>query len=78
MWVECVLQDEQERIIDTSGQYVTRDMMYANFNYQTCQSLVPGKYWMVLRCAGKEIARRPFNLTGDASAVCKPGEMLTN
>lgn len=78
MWVECALLDEQERIVDTSGQYVTRDMMYANFNYQTCQSLVPGKYWMVLRCAGKEIARRPFNLTGDASAVCKPGEMLTN
>ncbi|MFN9721286.1 MAG: HTTM domain-containing protein [Planctomycetota bacterium] len=78
MWVECVLQDEQDRIIDTSGQYVTREMMYANFNYQTCRKLVPGRYWMVLRCGGKEIARRPFQLQGDGGEQCETGSALTN
>lgn len=78
MWVECVLQDDENRIIDTSGQYVTRDMMYANFNYQTCQSLVPGRYWMVLRCGGKEIARRPFYLEGASGEKCETDSMLTN
>lgn len=78
MWVECAVLDDEDRIIDTSGQYVTRDMMYANFNYQTCQKLVPGKYWMVLRCAGKEIARRPFSMQGESGVQCEPSGMLTN
>jgi hypothetical protein len=78
LWVECVLEDEQHRIIDNSGLFVTRDMLFANFNYQACNSLIPGSYWMVLKSSGKEISRRPFRINGSPSSITSKSELLTN
>jgi hypothetical protein len=78
MWVECVLEDEHNRVIDNSGTFVTRDMMFANFNYDTGNKLVPGNYWMVLRSAGTEIARRPFRLTGDPESLPAMAQKMDN
>ena len=35
LWVECAIEDSEARIIDSSGQCVTRDSLWANFRYQT-------------------------------------------
>ena len=80
LWVECFIEDDQERVIDNSGQYVTRDKLFANFTYFAGNRLVPGDYWMVLKSSGKEISRRPFTLAGDPKTLpqAATGEMLTN
>lgn len=78
LWVECVVEDQQHRIIDSTGQFVTREALYANFNYDAGNKLVPGDYWMVLKSSGKEVARRPFKLTGDPESLPQMGELLTN
>ena len=78
MWVECVVEDDQNRVIDSTGQFVTREKLFANFNYDAGNKLVPGDYWMVLKSSGKEVARRPFTLTGDPESLPQMGELLTN
>ncbi len=78
LWVECVVEDNQRRIIDSSGQFVTREALFANFKYEAGNKLVPGNYWMVLKSSGVEISRRPFQLTGDPESLPEMGEMLTN
>lgn len=81
LWVEVAMEDSAERIIDSSGQYVTRDSLWANFTYQIGNKLSPGDYFMVLKSAGKEIARRPFKLTGDPESLppmSTKSPMLTN
>ena len=65
MWVECLLQDEDERTIEQFGQFVTREMLRANFFYNIGNKLVPGRYSMVLKSANQEIYRRPFTLFGE-------------
>jgi hypothetical protein len=71
LWVECVIQDEQDRVIDVAGQFVTRDQLFAKFSYLTADKLIPGRYWVVLKSSGQEVSRRPFELSGDA-AVERP------
>ncbi len=78
LWVECLLQDEQKRTFEQSGQFVTRDMLYANFYYHFGNALVPGKYFVVLRSSGKEIYRRTLYLRGDPASVPEMNEMMTN
>ncbi len=78
MWLECVIEDDANRVIDASGQFVTRDKLYANFSYATGNKLIPGKYWMVLKSSGKEVSRRPFTLTGDPESLPTMGELMTN
>ena len=78
LWVECLLQDDQQRTVQQSGIFVTREMMFANFFYETGNSLVPGNYSMVLRSSGKDVFRRSFTLSGDAGSLPEMGEMATN
>jgi hypothetical protein len=78
LWVECVIEDGAGRIIDNSGQFVTRDMNFANFRYTAGNSLVPGDYQMVLKSSGIEIARRPFQLTGDPESLPEMQSLMTN
>lgn len=78
LWVECVVEDEHNRIVDSSGQFVTREMLFANFTYDVGNKLVPGKYWIVLKSSGTEISRRPFELTGDPESLPQMGELMTN
>lgn len=78
MWVECLLVDDQARIIEQFGQFVTREMIRANFVYQTGNKLVPGNYSLVLHSGGKEIDRRRFRLNGDPNSLPKMMDYLTN
>ena len=78
MWVECVVEDTEGRVIDSSGQFVTRDQLFANFNYDAANKLVPGEYWMVLKSSGNEVARRPFTFNGNPPAASAMNEFATN
>ena len=78
LWVECVIEDDQNRIIDVAGQFVTRDQLYSSFPYQTGNKLVPGNYWVVLKSSGQEISRRQFTLSGDPESLPAMGQMLSN
>lgn len=78
LWVEVLLQDDQQRTIEQSGLIVTRDQLYANFAYQTGNALLPGRYSMLLRSSGKDISRRTFTLRGDPASLPEMGELLTN
>lgn len=64
LWVECLVQDSDGRTIEQFGQFVTREMMWADFTYHLGNKLLPGEYSMVLKSANQEIARRRFTLSG--------------
>ncbi|MCA9034370.1 MAG: HTTM domain-containing protein [Planctomycetaceae bacterium] len=82
LWVECVLVDDQDRTVSQCGQFVTRDMLHANFFYNTCESLVPGRYALMLKSSGKDIYKRHFTLTSPTGAACpvpaSSADVLTN
>ncbi len=73
-----MVEDDQSRVIDSSGQFVTREKLFATFSYNAGNKLVPGDYWLVLKSSGKEVGRRPFKLTGDPESLPQMGELLTN
>lgn len=77
LWVECVVEDDQQRVVDVAGQFVTRDLLFSNFPWKTCERFVPGRYFFVLKSSGQEIARRAFTLTGEACPT-PTGGLLTN
>jgi len=77
LWVECVVEDEQRRVVDVAGQFVTRDLLFSNFPWKTCDRFIPGRYFFVLKSSGQEIARRVFTLTGEACQI-PTGGLLTN
>ncbi len=68
MWVECLVQDEEERTIEQFGRFVPRESLRANFFYTIGNKLVAGRYSMVLKSANQEIYRRHFTLTGESAA----------
>ena len=78
MWIECLLQDEDNRTIEQFGQFVTREMLRANFMYRIGNKLIPGNYQMVLKSANQEIYRRRFSLTGTPDNELNAGSVLTN
>ncbi len=78
MWVECVLQDSEERVVERFGQFVTREMLRANFTYRFGNRLLAGEYSMVLRNANQEIYRRDFKLTGEPPMQTTNQDLLTN
>jgi len=78
LWVELLLKDEDDHVVELTGQFVTREMLYANFYYDTGCKLVPGEYSIVLRSSGKEIFTRQFTLTGDPECIPAMTNMLTN
>lgn len=69
MWIECNLHDAHEfdpdkpgRIIDQVGQIVDRTTLRASYAFNLMESLPPGRYFLVIRSAGREITKRPFEL----------------
>ncbi|MFM7059069.1 MAG: HTTM domain-containing protein [Planctomycetota bacterium] len=79
LWVECVVEDEQQRVVDVAGQFVTRELLFTNFPWRTCERFVPGRYYFVLKSSGQEIARRAFTLTDDGCPIPAGGSgLLTN
>ncbi len=65
MWVECVLEDDEQHVLDTTGQVITREQLRGHFYYRLGSRLTPGSYNLVLRSAGEEITRRSFTLSGE-------------
>lgn len=78
MWVECVLEDEESRVVERFGQFVTREMLRANFTYYFGDRLLPGNYSIILKNRSKEIYRRDFALTGEPPVKTSNHDMLTN
>ncbi|MEQ9406281.1 MAG: HTTM domain-containing protein [Fuerstiella sp.] len=78
LWVECLLQDSEQRTVEQFGQFVTRDMLRANFIYHIGNKLLPGEYSMLLKSANQEIYRRPFRLTGTPPQQTLDAGLLTN
>ena len=62
MWVECNLLDAQGRQLNRFGKTIPREELRANFPYAFPRALEPGRYSLVLKTGGKEIARRTFTL----------------
>ncbi len=78
MWVECQLEDEENRAIERFGQFVTREMLRADFYYTFGDRLPPGRYSIVLKNTNQEIYRRNFTLTGQPPANNRSQGVLTN
>lgn len=62
MWIECNLHDNDNRVIDTVGAVVTREMMSNGVYYDLTDWLAPGQYWLVLKTGGKEVMRKPIQI----------------
>ncbi len=78
LWVECVVEDDEQRVLDVTGKFVTREQLYASFPYALNSRLLPGNYWMVLKSSGVEISRRQFSLGGDPAQACPTDSLMTN
>jgi hypothetical protein len=62
MWIECNLHDNENRVVDTIGVFVSVDEMRAMFYYSLGECTMPGGYNLVLKIAGEEIMRRPITV----------------
>lgn len=78
LWVECVLQDSDNRTIEQFGHPVSRQMLRDNFNYTLGNKLLPGEYSLVLRSNNQEIYRRKFTLVGEPAKVPVAEGVVTN
>ena len=78
MWVECILQDEALRPVETMGKFVTREMLRESFWYRIGSRLTPGNYSMVLRSSGQEIHRCPFTVSGERDEVVVSPNVYAN
>jgi hypothetical protein len=71
MYIECLLQDNENRILDRFGTVATREMFRANFNYQLTDAMPPGEYSLVIKTAGQPILSKKFQVLqryGNAAA----------
>jgi hypothetical protein len=67
--IECNLHDSDNRLLDRVQQVVPREAFRANFLYVLHDALVPGEYWLVVRCGGQEVARRRIVLEPAEASV---------
>lgn len=76
MWVEFNLHDADGRIVRQHGQIMPREYARSSHTCRVNPDLPPGKYYWVLRYEGRDITRRPFEITAGgvqtASAVVEP------
>lgn len=78
LWVECLIQDSEQRTIEQFGQIVARDSLRSPFFYRLGNKLVPGEYSVVLKSANREIYRRNFQLVGSPPTTEQADALLTN
>ena len=78
MWLDCVLcesvTDENDqlvpgRILHKTGQVVMRETFRSNFFFRMDESMEPGEYFLKLRSANEEVARKRFTLLPDVKAA---------
>lgn len=63
MWVEFNLHDADGRIVRQHGQIMPREYARSSYTYRVQSDLPPGLYYWVLRYQGRDISRRPFEVT---------------
>lgn len=64
MLVECELVDADGALIQQYQQIAVRESLRCDFYYRIGQNIPPGTYSFVLKSAGREVGRRPFNVVG--------------
>ena len=74
MYVECNLHTADGRILERTPRVVLREMSRQNFTYTICDAVPPGGYELVLSVAGKEVARRRFDVAGDGPTPVRTAE----
>ncbi len=62
LFFEVNLHDAEDRVIEEIGQVVPREASRANWFYVLTESYSTGTYYLVLKSAGREIARQQFEL----------------
>ena len=62
MYIECKLQNGDNRIVDRWGTVATREMFRANFSYLFSEATPPGEYCLVVETAGREVMRKKFQV----------------
>lgn len=71
MWLECHIQDSDNRLVDRLGAVATREMYRANFNYPITDAMPPGDYTLVIQTAGRTVMQKQISVLparGTASA----------
>lgn len=66
MWIDCVLQDGQQRTITRVGQVCVRENLRCFYNFVLGEELIPGEYRMAIYSRGQEILHRTFKVIGKA------------
>jgi hypothetical protein len=69
IWIECNLHDDEDRLIERTGQVASREQFRTNFIYKLHDSLDPGEYYLVIRTGGQEVARRKITLNPALAAL---------
>ena len=62
MFIECQVQDADNRIIDRFGTVATREMFRANFNYRLGDAMPAGEYALVIETAGQSVMQKKFRV----------------
>jgi len=62
MYIECRLQNSDNRIVERLGSVATREMFRANFNYWITDATPPGEYSLVIETAGRPIMQKKFQV----------------
>jgi HTTM domain len=62
MWVECVLRDDGDNELASKPATIPREMLRTSFTFPLSDALEPGTYYLVLKCAGRDVIRRTFSL----------------
>jgi hypothetical protein len=68
LWIECHLQDADNRVVDTVGVFLACDNLRAMFYYNLGDSILPGKYSLALRIGREEIMRRSVTILPRATS----------
>lgn len=68
LWLNCDIHDEDESVVRHQTVLATREMFRSNFNYRLDNSFAPGRYALVLKSNGRELARRTIALLPRHSA----------
>lgn len=66
IWLDCQLVDADGHVVTKVGQIMPREIFRTHFTFFMNDGLRPGDYAIVLKSAGVEVARRKFQLSGNA------------
>lgn len=62
MFISCELKDAQGRVVTTRQMVVPREMWHPFFRIPLSDAIEPGRYTVVLKCAGVEVKKRTITI----------------